>query len=330
MKKAVLTLHAREQIEQRLLMSEETLREILDNDIVVTTGGETKSNRYHKVFYSLMNKMCFVAIQDSKTGHIVTVLPIDYHQNIAWVISYDAQLMAKDLMFAYEQEKKEKEARLLHEKRMRIQALQAPLAFRVHGYLEDDIGSINDCVFICSWKDISLKADLENLINDQNFLEYLFLRLHKKRTALEVKGNIVIKRLCINIGQRGEKTLFHLPALEWLFWIKKQKQNTHKKTEKPHCSLIHKPHQIMTSEAQFVMKIAGKLETLAGQQVQDINLGEWQTSLSIENIITDQTFIKEIKKRIGTLIKRFEECTVRVISIKESHANSLYFFELPH
>ena len=215
MKKAVLTYHAHEKIEERLLMSAEALCEILDDDLVVTTGGETSSNRYHKVFYSPLNKMCFVAVQDCKTGHIITVLPIDYHQNKAWVISNDAQLMAKDIMHEHIKDKEQQIAQQQFEKLQRIKQIQGRLAFRIYGYLEDEVKNIVDRTFICSWKDESLQADLGNLIEDDKFLSYLFDRLQKKRTALEVNSNISIKRLSMQLGSKGEKTLFHIEALKW-------------------------------------------------------------------------------------------------------------------
>ncbi len=214
MKKAVLTYHAHEKIEERLLMSAEVLCGILDDDLVVTTGGEKRSNRYHKVFYSPLNKMCFVAVQDCKTGHIITVLPLDYHQNKAWVISDDAQIMAKDIMHGHIREREEQEALRQSEKLQRIKKIQGRLAFRIYGYLEDDVKNIIDRTFICSWKDESLRADLGNLIDDVQFLDYLFERLDKKRTALEVSSNISIKRLSMQLGSKGKKTLFHIEALK--------------------------------------------------------------------------------------------------------------------
>jgi hypothetical protein len=215
MKKAVLTHHAHEKIEERLLMSAETLCELLDEGVVVTTGEETSSNRYHKVFYSPLNKMCFVAVQDCKTGHIITVLPLDYHQNTAWVISHDAQLMAKEMMHGYIKGKEDQEAQRLSDRLLRIKKIQGKLPFRVYGYLEDEVRNIVDRTFICSWKDETLCADLGNLIEDQRFINHLFERLHKKRTILEVNSNITIRRLSMQLGSNGEKTLFHLEALKW-------------------------------------------------------------------------------------------------------------------
>ncbi len=214
MKKAVLTYHAHEKIEERLLMPAETLCEILDSDLVVTTGGDGSSNRYHKVFYSPLNKMCFVAVQDCKTGHIVTVLPIDYHENKAWRISNDAQIMAKDLMRKHLKDKEEQEALRQFEKIQRIKKIQSRLNFRVFAYLEDDVKGIIDKIFICSWKDESLQADLDKLLEDDKFLAHLCKRLHQKRTILKINSNISIKRLSVQLGKKGEETLLSLESLK--------------------------------------------------------------------------------------------------------------------
>ncbi len=225
MKKAVLTYHANEKIEERLLMTSETLCEILDEDLVITTGGETGSNRYHKVFYSPLNKMCFVAVQDCKTGHVITVLPIDYHQNKAWVISHDAQIMAKDIMHKHLKNKEEQEALRQYEKNQRIKKIQSRLAFRIYAYLEEEGKGIIDKIFICSWKDESLQADLGKLFEDDKFLTYLFKRLDKKRTILKINRNVSIKRLSMQLGSKGEKNLFYLEALKWFNKIKKNNSN---------------------------------------------------------------------------------------------------------
>ena len=42
--------------------------------------------------------MCFVLVQDEKNGEVITVLPIDYHERVAWKVSIDAQHWAKNLV----------------------------------------------------------------------------------------------------------------------------------------------------------------------------------------------------------------------------------------
>ncbi|MCK5905347.1 MAG: hypothetical protein KAG86_08690, partial [Gammaproteobacteria bacterium] len=93
--------------------------------------------------------------------------------------------------------------------------------------LEDEVRNIVDRTFICSWQDETLCADLSNLIEDKRFINHLFTRLHKKRTLLEVSSNITIKRLSMQLGSKGEKTLFHLEALKW---FNKNRQESEKQS----------------------------------------------------------------------------------------------------
>lgn len=363
MKKAVLTFHAHEKIEERLLMSAETLCDILDAEITVTTGTVAKSNRYHKLFYSPLNKMCFVAVQDCKTGHVVTVLPIDYHQNVAWSISHDAQIMARDIMRAHLREKEEKEAQRLSAKRLRIKQAKAKLSFRVYAYLEDEERNIVDRVFVCSWRDQALLAELENLIADDRFLGYLFDRLQKKRVSLEVTSDICIRRLSIQVGNKGEKTLFHLAALQWFNTNKKMLQsidtvsdaktpvlnitapevpNTAAVSVGGHHPSIEESTQVTTQapshkkvtqpQAKPVINISGKLETIAGERLHDVSLGTWQfptNDTSIEKATRNVSFILILKNRRKRLLEKHLNCKINVISVQSSSSDETCFFALP-
>jgi len=98
MMKATLSYHAFARVINRLTMHPETLIALINHDLAINIGQENKSNRVHKLFYSHRDQMCFVAIQDIKTGTIITLLPIDYHNNIAWIVSLESQNQAKRLM----------------------------------------------------------------------------------------------------------------------------------------------------------------------------------------------------------------------------------------
>jgi hypothetical protein len=78
--------HAFERINQRTTLSCEEIAEILDRGLFVNAGRKPGFNRAHLVFYSYRDECCFVAIQDSLSGTVVTILPLDYHKNLAWEI----------------------------------------------------------------------------------------------------------------------------------------------------------------------------------------------------------------------------------------------------
>lgn len=79
--------HAFKRIAQRTLLTYEEIALILDKGFYINTGTEPGFNRDHLVFYSHKDEQCFVAIRDHYSGKVVTVLPLDYHKNLAWPIS---------------------------------------------------------------------------------------------------------------------------------------------------------------------------------------------------------------------------------------------------
>jgi len=65
---------------------------------IVTIGVEPNSNREHYVFYSEEDYQCFVAIVDNVNYQCVTILPIDYHNLIAWQVSNESMNKAKEMI----------------------------------------------------------------------------------------------------------------------------------------------------------------------------------------------------------------------------------------
>jgi len=92
--------HAFERIGQRTSLSCEEIAEILDRELVINTGRKPGFNRNHLLFYSHRDRDCFVAIQDGLTGTVVTILPLDYHKNLAWKISEADCEKAKEVFLA--------------------------------------------------------------------------------------------------------------------------------------------------------------------------------------------------------------------------------------
>ncbi len=98
-----LSAHAYERVsregdeKRRLNMSEQEVLRILDNDLAVPVGRDPKDkHRVHRLFYSVADDACFVALQDERNGEVVTILPIAGHNR--FVLSTDALVMAKRLI----------------------------------------------------------------------------------------------------------------------------------------------------------------------------------------------------------------------------------------
>ncbi len=92
--------HALVRAAQRTSLSCEDIAEILDRKLVVTIGITPGFNRKHLLFYSVPDDDYFVAVQDGLTGTVVTILPLDYHENLAWKISNVDCEKAKDIFLA--------------------------------------------------------------------------------------------------------------------------------------------------------------------------------------------------------------------------------------
>lgn len=90
-----LSIHAFMRVSQRIRLTPETVMQLLDSGAVVNVGRETATNRDHLLFYSDADHACFVAIQDHLTGQVVTVLPLDYHDNLAWPVTAAQQEQAR-------------------------------------------------------------------------------------------------------------------------------------------------------------------------------------------------------------------------------------------
>ena len=89
--------HAFMRIAQRTLLTYDEIAFILDKGYFVDTGTEPGFNRDHLVFYSHKDQTCFVAIRDHYSGKTVTVLPLEYHKNLAWPISEQVLNKAKEI-----------------------------------------------------------------------------------------------------------------------------------------------------------------------------------------------------------------------------------------
>ena len=88
--------HAAKRIFQRTSIDSLELMELLDNGACVNIGQIAGSSRRHLLFFSQKDKFCYVAIQDERSGKIITILPPAYHKNSAWKITTEQCLLAKE------------------------------------------------------------------------------------------------------------------------------------------------------------------------------------------------------------------------------------------
>jgi hypothetical protein len=93
-----LSRHARLRVQQRTSLSDSQVLRLIEQGLCVRTGIAPASNREHLAFYSEPDDTVFVAIHDYLYGRLITVLPLDYHRNLAWEVSEEDRARAKALV----------------------------------------------------------------------------------------------------------------------------------------------------------------------------------------------------------------------------------------
>lgn len=92
-----LSQHANERLNERTTMEREELMELLDRGAFINTGKAPGFNREHLLFWSVKDEQPFVAIRDKLSGKVVTVLPLDYHKNLAWDVNDERVQAAQEM-----------------------------------------------------------------------------------------------------------------------------------------------------------------------------------------------------------------------------------------
>lgn len=92
-----ITKHAKKRIGERTSLTDEQVLDILNGGGAVSLGSKPGINKCHDLFYSSLDKKHLVCIRDSIDGSLLTVLPIEYHANTAWVVTEEQKLTALKL-----------------------------------------------------------------------------------------------------------------------------------------------------------------------------------------------------------------------------------------
>ena len=87
--------HALQRIEQRTLLEPNEIADIIDFGLALDTGKEIIFEKTHWLIYSIKDKCHFFIIQDKFTGLVITILPTQYHDNLAWSVDKECFAQAK-------------------------------------------------------------------------------------------------------------------------------------------------------------------------------------------------------------------------------------------
>lgn len=93
----IFSEHAVLRIKQRTKMTPTDILNLISNGGALNMGTKPGIPKRHLLFYSPVDDNCFVAIQDESDGTVITVLPVDYHANLAWEVTPELEDDAKSL-----------------------------------------------------------------------------------------------------------------------------------------------------------------------------------------------------------------------------------------
>lgn len=171
--------HAFKRVAQRTSLSCDEIAKILDRGLVVNTGQRPGFDRVHLVFYSPQDNDYFVAIQDVVTGTVITILPLDYHENLAWEISTADCDRAKEIFLSAQS--------AVDEPRVR----DTPKVFVIKGYFLDGNGQ-QKTKLLLKVPSNPYECDLKKLLDDNAIFQAI-------DEAASVKGIPLERMFAISI-----------------------------------------------------------------------------------------------------------------------------------
>jgi len=192
-----------QRVKGRISMPHYELAKRLDDDLVINIGDEPNTNRVHKLFYSEADYMCFVAVQDCHTGMIITILPIDYHENIAWSVPIELQQQAKLLIL--------KDAYIpiavSNIPATDYSSLAEPQAFKVSAIVVNEYGERVRSVTLGSWQSGPYGQSIDALVEDSNFVSNLKQIINDK-LAYSTQIKEFVQIIIIKLGKKGDSVLY--------------------------------------------------------------------------------------------------------------------------
>jgi len=170
-------------------MTASEVANVLDAGITINIGVEEESNRIHELFYSECDQECFVAIVDRVNHVVVTILPTDYHENISWKVSLDAQLKARALTAGDRTDDVFDVTKAAASLPSRTEAS----TFKVNAYFRDASGNTK-ATNLGSWPGAPYELSVERLIDDDAFFNALEQRLTSKGIQISTCEAVFVRR----------------------------------------------------------------------------------------------------------------------------------------
>ncbi len=100
------SIHAFDRLSERTSFTQDQLTFWLDHEMYFNLGNKPGIPKQHLLFYSPIDEEYFVAIRDEQTGTVVTVLPLKYHQLLAWEVTEYDKTRAREKISVLESSRK--------------------------------------------------------------------------------------------------------------------------------------------------------------------------------------------------------------------------------
>lgn len=203
--KSHFSTHAFNRVSGRISLKHNEILRLLDSKTYINIGNESGNNKVHKLFFSIIDDLCFVAIQDDKTGTVVTILPIDYHNNIAWMVSFEAQLQAKKEYLEIHKSENEIIKDLDVELNSAV-AKTLATKFKITGNVVDPYNNHVKFVSLKSLSSIEHNNKISSLISSPDFLSEITERIKDKDLGCENR----VEEIYIKLGKNNIPTIYSL------------------------------------------------------------------------------------------------------------------------
>lgn len=191
--------HAFDRLKQRTALTCNDVISILDLNLMVNLGGIPGFNRRHLLIYSVFDDDFFIVIQDYLTGIIVTILPIEYHENIAWNISMKDKDKAKEILIRSEFGSK-KIDQFFQKQKLPVPAKN----FVINAYFVDKFG-MQKSQFILKVKSNNYHNEARHLISDSRIMSEIQDIIKKKLANFDSAFAISIR-----LGSHGDPVIIDL------------------------------------------------------------------------------------------------------------------------
>jgi hypothetical protein len=178
------TRHAWQRVLERLSLTMDDVAQILDMGLAVEMGTSPGTNRCQRLFYSPPEDDFFIAIQDKTCGVVITVLPLAFHENLAWHAPNVALTKARRLVCGNEEP-------VPPRPRSGFRRITA------YVYSVDRI----DVLHLGSWAIESCDGCVDRLLNHDQFVSAVEAQLEAKGIARDHVGAIYAR-----LGNTGEPT----------------------------------------------------------------------------------------------------------------------------